>query len=52
MVGLTIYPGYGNGLTTGNEEERDITGTVGVNQLKEDYPPLKHEQQKQSMTHH
>lgn len=29
-VGFTIDPGDGNGLTAGNEEERDPTGTEGV----------------------
>lgn len=29
-VGITVDPGDGNGLTTGNEEEGEATGTEGV----------------------
>lgn len=43
-VVITVDPGNGYGLATGDEEEGDSAGAEGVHQLEKHNTPLKHGQ--------
>lgn len=47
---LTVHPADDHGLSAGDEEQRDPTGTVRVHQMEEDDASLDREKERESLT--